>query len=84
MKKVGPSIFFGIFLTKIIGISVLLAAPSYVFKIYYFRMLIMIIIIGFIHGFVFLPIFLTVFNIKGQAKVEEKEKIAEAVVVVEN
>jgi Niemann-Pick C1 protein len=64
LKNVGVSVFIGIVTTKIIGVSVLLFAPSKVFQIYYFRMYFFLIIVGFFHGFMILPIFLTMFNLK--------------------
>lgn len=64
LKNVGVSVFIGIITTKIIGVSVLLFAPSKVFQIYYFRMYFFLIIVGFFHGFMILPIFLTIFNLK--------------------
>jgi Niemann-Pick C1 protein len=62
MKSVGVSVLVGIVTTKIIGVSVLLVAPSKIFQIYYFRMFFFLIIVGFFHGFMLLPIFLTAFN----------------------
>jgi len=38
LNEMGSSIFVGIFLTKIIGISILGFAPSPIFTLYYFRM----------------------------------------------
>jgi Niemann-Pick C1 protein len=34
----GASVFSGITLTKLVGISVLAVAPSHLFRVYYFRM----------------------------------------------
>lgn len=38
-------------------------APSKIFQLYYFRMFISLIIVGFLHGFILLPLFLSMFNI---------------------
>jgi Niemann-Pick C1 protein len=76
LKNVGVSVFIGIVTTKIIGVTVLLFAPSKVFQIYYFRMYFFLIIMGFFHGFMILPIFLTYVNIKRRSanrRVSEKK-----------
>ena len=65
LTHVGVSVFIGIITTKFIGVFVLGFAPSKVFQIYYFRMYFFLILVGFFHGFVLLPIFLTYFNIAG-------------------
>ncbi|MGL4948644.1 MAG: hypothetical protein ACRC42_04710 [Mycoplasma sp.] len=65
LKNVGVSVLIGIIVTKIIGVFVLLFAPSKVFQIYYFRMYFFLILVGFFHGFMLLPLFLTYVNIKG-------------------
>ena len=64
LKNVGVSVFIGIVTTKIIGVSVLLLAPSKVFQVYYFRMYFFLIVVGFFHGFVMLPIFLRYVSLK--------------------
>jgi len=66
LKNVGVSVFIGIITTKIIGVSVLFFAPSKVFQIYYFRMYFFVILMGFFHGFVILPVFLSYFDLKIQ------------------
>ncbi len=65
LKNVGGSIIIGIMLTKIIGVIVLYFAPSKVFQVYYFRMYFFLVLVGFFHGFVLLPLFLTFVNIAG-------------------
>ena len=57
LKNVGASVLIGIMTTKIIGVIVLFFAPSKVFQVYYFRMYFFLILVGFFHGFILLPIF---------------------------
>ena len=64
LKNVGVSVLVGIMTTKVIGVFVLLFAPSKVFQIYYFRMYFFLIVVGFFHGFMLLPIFLTYVNVR--------------------
>jgi len=55
----GSSVIVGIASTKFIGVMVLAFAPSTLFRLYYFRMYIFIIIIGVFNGLMFLPILLS-------------------------
>ena len=69
----GSSVLVGIATTKFIGVIVLMFAPSTLFKLYYFRMYLLIIIFGFFNGIIFLP---TVLSLIGPA--EDKSEIIEA------
>jgi len=51
----GSSVFVGIFLTKIIGISILGFAPSPVFTLYYFRMYMIMIWVCAFYGLCVTP-----------------------------
>ena len=59
MNAMGSSVVVGIASTKLLGILVLAFAPSSLFKLYYFRMYLFIIILGVFNGLAFLPILLS-------------------------
>lgn len=67
----GSSVVVGIASTKFLGVMVLAFAPSTLFKLYYFRMYLFIILLGVFNGLFFLPV---VLSIIGPA-VDEKECI---------
>lgn len=59
MNNMGSSVVVGIASTKLLGILVLSLAPSTLFRLYYFRMYLFIIILGCFNGLAFLPMVLS-------------------------
>ena len=55
----GTSVFSGITLTKFCGVVVLFFSQSEIFEVYYFRMYIVIVILGACHGLIFFPTMLS-------------------------
>lgn len=62
LAEMGSSVFSGITLTKIGGVIVLAFAKSQLFQVFYFRMYFSLVVIGAVHGLIFLPILLSYFG----------------------
>jgi len=86
MKNMGSSVIVGIASTKFLGVLVLAFAPSTLFKLYYFRMYLCIIILGVFNGLFFLPVMLSIIGpptdefevIEGRKDLERMKKAAES------
>lgn len=79
LTEMGSSVLVGIASTKFIGVIVLAFAPSTIFKLYYFRMYLFIIILGLFNGLMFLPLVLRWFGPETDANElrEHKEDMKE-------
>ena len=58
LENTGSSVFIGIGLTKFVGVLVLGLAKSTLFRLYYFRMYLGIVLLGLFNGLVLLPVLL--------------------------
>lgn len=77
MNAMGSSVVTGIALTKFLGVMILAFAPSTLFKLYYFRMYMFIIVLGVFNGLFFLPMILSLIgpNPDERAIQEEEEDL---------
>ena len=58
LRNTGSSVFIGIGLTKFTGVLVLALAKSTLFRLYYFRMYLGIVLLGLFNGLAVLPVML--------------------------
>ncbi|KAL6995971.1 hypothetical protein U1Q18_006109 [Sarracenia purpurea var. burkii] len=72
LGTMGASVFSGITLTKLVGVIVLCFSRTEVFVVYYFQMYLALVLLGFLHGLVFLPVLLSVIGPPPRSLVLEK------------
>jgi len=65
LTNVGGSVFSGITVTKILGVTVLAFTRSKIFEIYYFRVWLALVVFAASHALVFLPVALSLFGGEG-------------------
>ena len=78
LENTGCSVFIGIGLTKFVGVLVLALAQSTLFRLYYFRMYLGIIILGLFNGLMVAPIALYYFGPKTNEIEETKQTLLES------
>ncbi|KAH3902957.1 related to Niemann-Pick type C-related protein 1 [Saccharomycodes ludwigii] len=62
MVTVGKAVFWGITLTKLIGVFVLGFAKSKIFQVFYFRMWFSLIVLSALHSLILLPVLLSMYG----------------------
>ncbi|CAK9178319.1 unnamed protein product [Ilex paraguariensis] len=74
LGTLGASVFSGITLTKLVGVIVLCFSRTEVFVVYYFQMYLALVLLGFLHGLVFLPVLLSMFGPPSRCVLVEKQE----------
>lgn len=71
LVNVGGSVFSGITVTKLLGVSVLAFTRSKIFEIYYFRIWLALVVFAASHALIFLPVMLSLVGGGGYIDAEE-------------
>lgn len=74
LGTMGASVFSGITLTKLVGVIVLCFSRTEVFVVYYFQMYLALVLLGFLHGLIFLPVFLNMFGPPSRCQIPERQE----------
>ncbi|KAL2256594.1 hypothetical protein VTK26DRAFT_1432 [Humicola hyalothermophila] len=77
LANVGGSVFSGITVTKVLGVSVLAFTRSKIFEIYYFRVWVALVVFAATHALVFLPVALAVAGGEGYVDPESEGGLEE-------
>lgn len=71
LVDMGASVFSGITVTKLVGVSVLSVAPSLLFRIYYFQIYLAIIVCGAFNGLFVMPVVLSLVGWEADARADD-------------
>ncbi|KAK4101592.1 multidrug efflux transporter AcrB transmembrane domain-containing protein [Parathielavia hyrcaniae] len=77
LANVGASVFSGITVTKVLGVTVLAFTRSKIFEIYYFRVWVALVVFAASHALVFLPVALSLLGGEGYVDPESEGGLEE-------